>query len=102
MNKRLAYLEQLIAGGQADSFARYALALEYIKVERKQDALAAFRALREAAPGYLPMYLMAAQLLAELGDVDGARAWASRGLELARQCGEAQAEGELGQLLESL
>jgi hypothetical protein len=42
MNKRLAFLEQTTRAGTADSFAWYALALEYRRESRADDAVAAF------------------------------------------------------------
>jgi len=40
MNKRLAFLEKMAAEGKADSFALYALSLEYKAEGRIDDALA--------------------------------------------------------------
>lgn len=99
MNKRLAFLEQLLQSGKADSFARYALAMEYRKEQRVDDALATFEALREADGDYLPMYLMAGQILIEQGRKPEAKAWLEAGLELARRKGDGKAESELGDAL---
>lgn len=95
MNKRLEMLEKMVAGGGADSFARYALAMEYRKAGRHADALATFGALREADPGYLPMYLMAGQLLIDTQRGDEAKGWLTAGIALAKQKGESKAEAEL-------
>jgi predicted Zn-dependent protease len=95
MNKRLALLEKMVADGKADSFARYALAMEYRKLGRMQDALSAFESLRGADPGYLAQYLMAGQLLIESGRSPEARDWLEAGIALARKNGDAKALGEL-------
>jgi tetratricopeptide (TPR) repeat protein len=95
MNKRLAMLEKLLAEGKGDSFARYALAMEYRKEQRTEDALGAFRALREADPDYLPQYLMAGQVLLDEGRGEEARDWLVAGIELARKSGEGKALSEL-------
>jgi predicted Zn-dependent protease len=95
MNKRLAMLEQLTASGQGDAFAWYALALEYRRESRAEDALAAFASLRGKFPDYLPMYLMAGQILIELGRGSDARGWLEPGIALARTKGDAKALGEL-------
>lgn len=95
MNKRLALLEKMVADGKADSFARYALAMEYRKEKRPEDALSAFRALRAADPGYLAQYLMAGQLLIEAGRGADARDWLEAGIELAQKTGDAKALSEL-------
>ena len=95
MNKRLEMLEKMVASGSADSFARYALALEYRKEKRIDDSLAAFTTLREKDPDYLPMYLMAGQLLIEAARGPEAKPWLEAGIELARRKGDSKALGEL-------
>lgn len=95
MNKRLEMLKKMVQSGQADSFARYALALEHQKEGHIEDALAAFSDLRESDPAYLPQYLMAGQMLLDAGRKDEARTWLEPGLELARRTGDAKAAGEI-------
>jgi predicted Zn-dependent protease len=95
MNKRLEMLEKMVASGSADSFARYALALEYKREGRAEDALAAFVALRAADPDYLPMYLMAGQLLIDQSRGEEAKGWLVPGMELAEKLGESKARAEL-------
>jgi tetratricopeptide (TPR) repeat protein len=97
--KRLAYLESLVASGKADSFARYALGLEYKSQGRPDDAVRAFEALREADPGYVPMYLMAGTLLLDGGRKDDARGWLEAGVEAAKRAGDSKALGEIGDAL---
>ncbi len=94
-NKRLAALEKMIAGGQSDPFAHYALGMEYRKVGRVADALATFTSLRGKSPGYLPMYLMAGQMLIADGRREEARSWLEAGIVLAREQGDGKAQGEL-------
>jgi tetratricopeptide (TPR) repeat protein len=95
MNKRLAMLEQLVSEGKADSFARYALALEYKKEGRLDAALGAFESLRAADADYLPQYLMAGQMLIDGGRGAEARDWLTAGIDLARKKGDGKALGEL-------
>jgi hypothetical protein len=95
MNKRLATLEKLTQSGSADSFAWYALALEYRKEGRTDDAVRAFSTLRERDAGYLPMYLMAGQMLNEADRSAEARTWLEQGIELARSRADSKALGEL-------
>ncbi len=99
MSKRLTMLEQLVSTGKADSFARYALALEYKSAGRNDDAMAAFTALREADPGYLAMYLMAGQLAFDTEDLPAARDWLNAGHALAVERGESKAQAEIEALL---
>lgn len=99
MNKRLAFLQQMVDSGKADSFARYALAMEYRKGAQTEEALREFVALRSTDPEYLPMYLMAGQMLLECGNAEEARRWLEQGLRLSDVQGNAQAKGELAQAL---
>lgn len=95
MNKRLMMLEKMVESGKADSFARYALALEYKKEGQLEHAVATFNDLRASDPQYLPQYLMAGQMLIDAEKKDLARGWLEAGLELARTLGNSQAAGEL-------
>jgi tetratricopeptide (TPR) repeat protein len=95
VNKRLAFLEQAMSSGTADSFANYALALEYRKEQRYDDSERVFRALRDKDPAYLPAYLMAGQTLLEAGRAADARDWLMAGIELARSKGDQKTLGEL-------
>lgn len=102
MNRRLELLEKMTASGAADAFAWYGLALEYQREGRPDDALATFERLRADQPGYLPMYLMAAQLLVEMDREGDARPWLEQGIGLAREKGDSKALGELEALLADL
>jgi predicted Zn-dependent protease len=99
VNKRLEMLEKMTAAGKADSFAWYALAMEYRREERLNEALATFGTLRESDPDYLPMYLMAGQLLLEHERAADAVEWLEQGIGLARRKGDAKALGELEEAL---
>jgi predicted Zn-dependent protease len=87
-------LERLVEQSK-DPFARYGLAMEYAKLERPQDALATFAGLRAEQPDYLPMYLMAGQVLIGLGRGEEAGEWLGAGMEVARRSGDAKTLSEL-------
>ena len=99
MTDRLAYLERLAETGKLDAFARYALAMEYRRAGRSEEALHVFADLREQDPSYLPMYLMAGQLLLQMQAFDEARTWLERGLKLARDKQDAKAASEIERAL---
>jgi predicted Zn-dependent protease len=100
MSKRLEMLEKLTAQENVDSFARYGLAMEYRKESRPADALAAFERLRTKDAAYLPMYLMAGQLLLDEERAAEARTWLEAGVALATQKGDSKAKNELLSALE--
>jgi predicted Zn-dependent protease len=102
VNKRLAFLEQTTRAGGADSFAWYALALEYRKEQRFDDAVQTFEALRSKDPGYLALYLMAGQTLVEAGRAADASTWLTEGIAIARERGDSKTLSELESALADL
>jgi hypothetical protein len=101
-NKRLAALEKMVAAGPNDAFPYYGLALEYRGLGRKDDALAVFATMRERFAGYVPQYLMAGQMLTELGRKDEARAVLEAGVQAARSARDSHSLGELESALAGL
>lgn len=101
-NKRLQFLEKLTASGTEDPLAWYGLAMEYRKLERWDEALQTFGALRSKNEDYIAMYLMCGQMLAEVGRQDEAREWLEAGIARARAKGDAHALSELESALTTL
>jgi hypothetical protein len=95
-------IEAMIEKGSADPFHHYARAMELRSLGRLEDALTAFGEVRDRFTGYVPTYLMAAQVAQELDRTEDARAWCEQGLEQARASGDAHATRELSQLLDML
>ena len=102
MSKRLAFLEKLTSEGSKDPFAWYGLAMEYRNVDRPEDALRTFEALRASNPDYVAMYLMCGQLLEKLTRFDEARTWLEQGIVEAKKKGDSHALGELEGALSGL
>ena len=101
-NKRLAFLEKVTREGSSDPMAWYGLAMEYRKLERWDEALQTFSALRTSHPDYVAMYLMCGQMLEGIGRTEEARSWMEAGIEKARAKGDSHAVGELESALASL
>jgi predicted Zn-dependent protease len=101
-SKRLEVLLKMTSSPAADSFAWYALALEYKGLGRVDDALATFESLKGKDPGYVPMYLMCGTMLVEAGRRDDARGWLESGLAVARQKRDTHAAGEIEGALAAL
>ncbi|WP_437688394.1 tetratricopeptide repeat protein [Sorangium sp. So ce176] len=99
MSKRLLMLEKMTQGGSKDPFHWYALALEYAGLDRHDEALATFNALRAMDASYVPMYLMCGTMLVKAGRADEGRAWLSDGIGVARSKGDQHALSELEQAL---
>jgi predicted Zn-dependent protease len=104
-SKRLEYLLKLTGPDGAsrdDPFAWYGLAMEYRGLERHDDALRTFEALRARTPAYVPMYLMCGQMLEKLGRAQEARSWLTAGVTAARAAGDSHASSELEAALDAL
>jgi predicted RNA polymerase sigma factor len=100
--KRLDMLASMLAKGSADPFVHYAHAMELKAVGRRADALAAFQAVSERFPAYVPTYLIGGQLAAEEGRTDEARSFYERGLVRAQEAGDGKALGEIRNALAEL
>jgi hypothetical protein len=85
-SKRLALFDQMIAKGSA---------MELRSLGAKDAALDAFEGVATRFPEYVPTYLMAAQVCAELAREADALAWCDRGILAAKKVGDAHALGEL-------
>ena len=69
---------------------------------RLDDALATFRRVHELDATYVPAYFMCAQVLAEKGDTDAAKAELDAGMAMAKQVGDYHAWGEMREMRASL
>ena len=92
---RLGMLQNIIAAKPGEPFPRYGLAMEYKRLGRHDEALAAFEELARLHPGYVPGYLMHGNLLATLERREQALAVYERGIAAAVAAGDDHAEGEL-------
>ena len=94
-SKRLEMLLKMTSSDKADSFAWYALALEYKGLGRLDEALATFTELRKKDEDYVPMYLMCGTMLIEANRREEAREWLGSGLVAAKKKGDTHAAGEI-------
>src|ERR1700744_841576 len=101
-NKRLLFLEKTTKEGSTDPLAWYGLAMEYRKLERWDESLQTFTALRTMKPDYVALYLMCGQMLEGCGRTDEARTWLEAGIDQAKAKGDSHALGELQSALDLL
>ena len=102
MVDRLAMLEKMAAQRQDDPFPQYGLAMEYRKLKRFDESWAAFEVLFARHPSYVPSYLMAGNVLVELGRPEQAKDVLSRGIEAASAAADDHARSELQAALAEL
>jgi Tfp pilus assembly protein PilF len=98
IEKLKAFLEQ----APADSFVQHALALEYIKMNREEEARKEFEALLERDEKYVGSYYHLAKLLERMGEKEKAVACYEKGMQVARDLKEAHAYNELQAAYEDL
>ncbi len=99
MNDRLEVLKGILAQRPEDSFARYGLAMEYLKRGRAEEAVAEFRALIAANAGYAYAYYHGGQALERLGRGGEARELYRTGIDRAT---DSHARSELQAALDLL
>jgi Tfp pilus assembly protein PilF len=81
---RISILEQLLAQDPSSSFARYGLAMEYVRGENFERAVAEFETLLTGDPSYSAGYYHGGQALEKLGRQDQARDYYRRGIAATR------------------
>ena len=92
---RLEKLQQSLEANPSDTFTRYLVALECVKLKLNDEAIHHFQVLVNENPGYVPTYYQYAQLLENLNRQTAAVAIYQAGLQAARAAGDAHAASEL-------
>lgn len=91
IEKLNAFLEQ----NPADSFVQHALALEYIKLGREEEARALFEAILSRDENYIGSYYHLAKLLERTGENETALQTYEKGMVRAKAAGDNHAYNEL-------
>ncbi len=99
---RLETLRDFVAANPNDSFVRYGLAQEYLKLDQVEKAIAEFQELLRLNPNYVAAYYHAGQALQKLGRTEDARRIYSQGIEAADRAGDLHAKSELQAALDLL
>lgn len=92
----------MVASNPNDSFARYGLAMEYVKSGQLQDAVSEFNQLMELNANYAAAYFHCGQALEKLGRLDEARAVYQKGIEVTTATGDLHTRSELQAALDIL
>ena len=91
----LDQLLPLLAAEPKDAFLRYAVAMEYAKLSRFDDALNEFNELLKHNPDYVPAYFMAGRTCEQKGDIDTAKTFYKNGIQAAGRTGDTHAASEI-------
>ena len=99
---RIEILKGFLNENPNDSFSRYALALEYVKLGQEDNALREFETVKTNDPAYVATYFQLGQLYQKLGRSHEAEKTFRTGITVAAQAGDDHTRSELEGALEGL
>jgi tetratricopeptide (TPR) repeat protein len=99
---RLEQLRRLAAAQPGDPFTHYGVGLEYMQLERWDDALAAFEQTLSIDPQYSAAYFQKARTELKLGRRAEAAETLKAGMAVAAARGETHTVSKMQEMLESL
>lgn len=99
---RIDTLTEMLAQDPENAFARYGLAMEFVREERLEAAVAEFRALISTKPDYAAAYYHFGQTLGKLGRIDEARDVMEQGVIVTTRIGDGHTRSELQAALDLL
>lgn len=95
MESRLEQLQNFLKESPHDPFLKYALTMEHVKLENKNDARNGFEELVEIHPDYIGTYYHFGKFLESEGEKDQAIEIYEKGILIAQQKRNFHALGEL-------
>ena len=99
---RLEQFKEFVEMDPADTFSRYALAMEYMSIEQFNDAVGHFREVLRLDPTYSAAYFQAAIASRKSDSTDQAIDFLTHGIQAAEKKGDWHARDEMKALLEEI
>ena len=99
---RVEILKGFLDDNPNDSFSRYALALEYVKLGQHDDAVREFETVKKKDPDYLATYFQLGQLYLKMGQAHEAEKTFRTGISVASKAGDDHTRSELEGALDGL
>ena len=99
---RLEQIEKMLQAEPNDAFLNFALAMEYVKLERHEDAVAQFGRASQCDPNYVPAHFQRGRTLAAMGRTEEAIQALQKGITVAQGIGDNHAASEMSELLATL
>jgi tetratricopeptide (TPR) repeat protein len=99
---RLEQLKLILEQDPRNTFARYALGMEYSSTGETDSALREFRALLDIDANYANAFFMGAQALQQAERTEEAMQWLRDGISCAQRVGNRHAQSEMQTMLEEL
>jgi tetratricopeptide (TPR) repeat protein len=100
--ERLEQLKSILEQDPKNTFARYALGMEYSSTGETDPALHEFRTLLEVDADYANAFFMGAQALQHAERIGDAIQWLRDGIACAQRVKNSHAESEMQSLLDEL
>lgn len=88
-------ITEMLKDSPQDSFLRHALALEYLKIDKMQEAHDAFVSLLADNPAYLGSYYHLGKLYEKMNEMEKANDTYQKGMEVAKQQADQHSLNEL-------
>jgi len=101
-NSRIDSLRQMLEADPQDSFARYALGLEYMSQNLLEEAKNTFEELRTLDPNYRATYYQLGKIYETLGDEQTAKKVYEKGIYVSASQSDFHTKSELEQALNEL
>ncbi|MGD2109265.1 MAG: tetratricopeptide repeat protein [Phycisphaerae bacterium] len=99
---RAAKLRTLLEKDPTDVFLNFGLAMELLKEDQKEEALAQFDHVVDLDPDYVAGYVQKGQTLIALGRRDEARRTLAAGVAAAHRTGDSHSAEDAQRMLDSL
>ena len=100
--ERIAKLKALLELDPNDSFSRYALALEFVAIDKNAEALTLLENLLQRDSSYVAAYQQLGYLYQKLRRSEEAVSAFRRGIEIAAQQGDHHAQSEMQDALDDM
>jgi Tfp pilus assembly protein PilF len=100
--ERIGKLKQMLEADPDDAFLQHALALEWVREGKDEEAKRLFERILSQHAGYIGSYYHLAKLYERQGNTDSAAKVYEQGMEQARLAGEQKALNELRAAYEEL
>ncbi len=99
---RLEQIQKMLTAEPNDVFLNFGMAMEYVKADRLEDAVAQFARVNEIDPHYIAAYFQRGNTLITIGRLHDASAVLREGIEVAERIGDQHAAAEMGEVLATL
>ncbi len=96
------FFEKAVEKDPGNTFAQYALAMEYYKAGRYPDAIAALEELLAHDPEYIPAYQMGGKVATAMNDLEKARELFRKGIDVANAAADNQAMHAASEMSEAM